>query len=367
MDCYKQMPDVEIVAGADLIPGKAEAFFKRFGVEGVRCYPSHKEMLDAEQLDAVSICTYNATHAECAIYALNKGVNVLLEKPMSVTTEEAVDIMKAEKKSGKILSIGFQPRLDANMQMIKKIVDTGVLGKIYYIQTGGGRRRGIPNSTFIEKKTAGIGALGRYRLLFPGYGAQRHRLSEAVDGDRVTPPTISAPAPSTTIRRTPPVLTWTISPRRLSVWRAILSSISGFPGRCTSIPPVTRLFWGRRGLCSIPSTDCWNGSVGGPMTLYHDVAGQQTETVHSDHPQQPGVGWTVLPRRSVPSWMPSRTATPLPFPPARSCTIRPLLTASSSPRKKAGKLRFRFPPSIERTASVLLWTHPGFSIAASSL
>ena len=160
MDCYKQMPDVEIVAGADLIPGKAEAFFKRFGVEGVRCYPSHKEMLDAEQLDAVSICTYNATHAECAIYALNKGVNVLLEKPMSVTTEEAVDIMKAEKKSGKILSIGFQPRLDANMQMIKKIVDTGVLGKLYYIQTGGGRRRGIPNSTFIEKKTAGIGALG---------------------------------------------------------------------------------------------------------------------------------------------------------------------------------------------------------------
>ena len=35
-----------------------------------------------------------------------------------------------------------------------------MLGKVYYIQTGGGRRRGIPNSTFIEKKTAGIGALG---------------------------------------------------------------------------------------------------------------------------------------------------------------------------------------------------------------
>lgn len=44
--------------------------------------------------------------------------------------------------------------------MIKKIVDSGALGKVYYIQTGGGRRRGIPNSTFIEKKTAGIGALG---------------------------------------------------------------------------------------------------------------------------------------------------------------------------------------------------------------
>lgn len=162
IESYKQMPDVEIVAAADLIPGKAEKFFKRYGVEGVRLYPDHKAMLDAEagNLDAVSICTYNATHAECTIYALQKGVNVLLEKPMCVTMEEAEAIVKAEKESGKLLSIGFQPRMDDNMKMIKKIVESGELGKIYYIQTGGGRRRGIPNSTFIEKKTAGIGALG---------------------------------------------------------------------------------------------------------------------------------------------------------------------------------------------------------------
>ena len=144
IECYMKMKDVEIVAGADLIPGKAEAFFKRYGVEGVHCYPSHKEMLDNEELDAVSICTYNRQHAEPTIYALEKGVNVLLEKPMCVTTEEAIEIMRAEKKSGKILSIGFQPRMDNNMKMIKKIVDSGELGKIYYIQTGGGRRRGIP-------------------------------------------------------------------------------------------------------------------------------------------------------------------------------------------------------------------------------
>ena len=57
---YKNMPDVEVVAAADLIPGKAEAFMERFGVEGVHFYPSHKEMIDNEQLDAVSVCTYNA-------------------------------------------------------------------------------------------------------------------------------------------------------------------------------------------------------------------------------------------------------------------------------------------------------------------
>lgn len=140
IESYKRMPDVEIVAGADLIPGKAEKFFKRYGVENVRLYPSHKEMLENEELDAVSVCTYNMTHAECTIDALNKGVNVLLEKPMCVTTKEAVEIMRAEKKSGKVLSIGFQPRLDENMKMVKKIVQSGVLGEVYYIQTGGGRR-----------------------------------------------------------------------------------------------------------------------------------------------------------------------------------------------------------------------------------
>ena len=115
MNAYRKFPDAEIVCGCDIVPGKAEAFFKEFGMEGVRCYTNHKEMLEKEKLDAVSICTYNRQHACCAIDALNAGVNVLLEKPFTVTIEEAAEVIKAEKKSGKILSIGFQPRFDANM------------------------------------------------------------------------------------------------------------------------------------------------------------------------------------------------------------------------------------------------------------
>ena len=122
---YQAQPDVEIVAGADLIPGKAAAFFAKHGIEGVKTdYASHKELIDDKSLalDAVSVCTYNRQHAAPAIYALENGVNVLLEKPFTVTLDEAVEVMRAEKKSGKVLSIGFQPRLDENMKMIKKIV-----------------------------------------------------------------------------------------------------------------------------------------------------------------------------------------------------------------------------------------------------
>ena len=156
---YSWMDDVEIVALADIVPGKADDFKKKHNLVNARTYESHKELLDKEQLDAVSICTYNRQHVVCAIDALNHGVNVLLEKPMCVTLEEGIELMKVEKKTGKILSVGFQPRFDMNMKFMKEIVRTE-LGQVYYIQTGGGRRRGIPGSTFIEDRTAGIGALG---------------------------------------------------------------------------------------------------------------------------------------------------------------------------------------------------------------
>ena len=160
-----KQPDVEIVAAADLIPGKAEAFCKKHGLEGVKTdYKDCLEMVSDKSLalDAVSICTYNRQHAPCAIQALDAGLHVMLEKPFTVTTEEAIEVMRAEKRSGKILSIGFQPRYDENLIALKDIVDSGVLGKIYYVQTGGGRRRGIPTpfgTTFIEDETAGLGAL----------------------------------------------------------------------------------------------------------------------------------------------------------------------------------------------------------------
>ena len=93
---YKAQPDVELVAGCDLIPGKAEKKFAECEVEGAKFFTDYKEMIDTMNLDAVSVCTYNRTHAECTIYALEHGLHVLLEKPMTVTLDEAVAIGMAE-------------------------------------------------------------------------------------------------------------------------------------------------------------------------------------------------------------------------------------------------------------------------------
>jgi predicted dehydrogenase len=153
------MEDVEIVGGADIVSGKAAKFLASHNLSSAKAFSSAKEMLDALKPDAVSVCTYNSTHAECTIEALRHGCDVLLEKPMTVTLDEALRIRKAEKAAKKIVTVGFQPRYDVRMKKVKEVVQSGSLGKIYYVQTGGGRRRGIPGSTFIEKRYAGVGAL----------------------------------------------------------------------------------------------------------------------------------------------------------------------------------------------------------------
>ena len=170
LNSYKAIEEVEVVAGCDIVPGKSAEFFKRNGMADAKGFDSKEEMAAAfPDLDGVSVCTYNSTHSECAVFAMEKGWHVLLEKPMSVNLQQTIDILKAEKKSGKILTVGFQPRYDANSRKIKDIISSGALGKLYYIQTGGGRRRGMPGGTFISKEKAGVGALadiGCYALDF---------------------------------------------------------------------------------------------------------------------------------------------------------------------------------------------------------
>ena len=282
-------PDVEIVAGADLVPGKAKAFFEKHGVENVKTdYASHKELIADKSLnlDAVTICTYNRQHAQPAIEALNAGLHVLLEKPFTVTLDEAVDVVKAEKASGKILSIGFQPRMDANMKMIKKIVESGALGQIYYIQTGGGRRRGIPTpygTTFIEDATAGIGALGDIGC---------YSLDMVLNAIGYPKP-LTVSGYKSAFFGTDPNYSHYVKIGHPEY--AKLFGVDDFAAAFIRLEggiildfriawamnldtPGDTIIMGTKGSLRIPSTECWNGSVGGPMVLYHDVCGEQTQT-----------------------------------------------------------------------------------------
>ena len=286
-----RQPDAEIVACADIVPGRADEFLARNGIadRGIKTnYASHKELIDDKslKLDAVCICTYNRQHAGPAIYALENGINVMLEKPFTVTLDEAIEVMKAEKKSGKVLSIGFQPRMDANMQEIKKICESGVLGQIYYIQTGGGRRRGIPTphgTSFIENETAGVGALGDigcysldmvlnaigypkpltvsgYKSDFFGKDPKYSGYKEGKGEEYANLFGVDDFAAAFIRLEGGVILDFRIA------WAMNLDT------------PGDTIIMGTKGSLRIPSTECWNGTFESPMTLYHEVGGLQTQT-----------------------------------------------------------------------------------------
>ena len=290
MNSYLRQPDVEIVAGADLIPGKAKAFMEKHGVTDAKTdYASHKEMIEDKSLclDAVSICTYNRQHAQPAIDALNAGINVLLEKPFTVTLDEAVEVVKAEKKSGKVLSIGFQPRMDANMKKIKEIVESGVLGKIYYIQTGGGRRRGIPTpfgTSFIEDETAGIGALGdigcySLDMVLNALGYPKPlTVSGYVSNFFGTDPNYSGYRKDKAAEYASKFGVDDFGAGFIRLEGGIILDFRIAWAMNLDTPGDT-IIMGTKGSLRIPSTECWNGTTGGHMKIYHEVAGSQVETV----------------------------------------------------------------------------------------
>jgi len=154
----KNMPDVEIVAGCDIVPDRLENFKDKWGVN--QLYKDWKTMLKEVKPDGVSVCTPNGIHAQPTIDALNAGAHVLVEKPMALTPAECQKMIDTAKKNKKKLTIGFQYRYHPNTQFMKRAADEGQFGDIMFVRCQALRRRGIPNwGVFGQKKFQGGGPM----------------------------------------------------------------------------------------------------------------------------------------------------------------------------------------------------------------
>ena len=156
---YMSVGGFEIVAVCDIFEEKALKAAEEWKVPKKHVFTSHEKMLEMDEIDTVSVCTYNQGHREPTVAALKAGKHVFCEKPMAATLEDATAMVRAAKASGKILQIGIHSTFNPGLQFARKIVDAGILGDIYYAETAGCRRRGIPGGTFTRKATAGSGAI----------------------------------------------------------------------------------------------------------------------------------------------------------------------------------------------------------------
>lgn len=164
---YREHPQADVVAICDLDEVRLAAMATKYAVTNI--YQSMEKMLEEMELDVVSVATPNKFHKPLAIQALQAGCHVLCEKPMAMSAAEGEEMLAAARSVDKRLMINFSYRFTAQGRALKKRVEAGELGDIYFGRTIWHRRRGMPGfgGWFGQKALAGGGPLidlGVHRL-----------------------------------------------------------------------------------------------------------------------------------------------------------------------------------------------------------
>lgn len=156
----QQKEYVDMVAFCDLIPERAEKAAKEYGTPDAKVYTDYHDLLADPTIDAVHVLTPNVAHCEITVAALEAGKHVLCEKPMAINYEEAKKMLDASKRTGKLLTIGYQSRFRADSMYLKKECEEGALGDIYFAKANAVRRRAVPTwGVFLNEYEQGGGPL----------------------------------------------------------------------------------------------------------------------------------------------------------------------------------------------------------------
>ena len=158
-EAYAKLPGVELAGIAGLEEPVRTELATRLGVE--RHVATWEELFEDDSLDVVSVAVPTFLHAPIAIAALERGLHVLSEKPIARTSEEADAMLAAARAAGRVLDVAFNRRQRTDIQVLRRFIEAGRLGKPYYTKAWWLRRTGIPTlgSWFTSRETAGGGPL----------------------------------------------------------------------------------------------------------------------------------------------------------------------------------------------------------------
>lgn len=156
---YMNNPEAEIKYFCDIIPEKAQAAVEKYGCG--TAVTDYREVLADPEIEAVSVCTPNYAHAKISIAAMRAGKDVLCEKPAARTYSEALEMLKVQRETGRILNIGVVNRFNDSVNLIKRYIDSGKLGDIFHVYVSFRAHRSIPGlgGAFTTKAIAGGGVL----------------------------------------------------------------------------------------------------------------------------------------------------------------------------------------------------------------
>lgn len=124
---------LNILSVCDVEPSKMETLLAKHGLErdeSIKRYTDYKLMLDDVKPELVAIATESGIHAEIALYCIDKGVNVIIEKPMAMSIQDANRIIEESEKKGVVVSVCHQNRFNVAVQKLRGALEGGRFGKL---------------------------------------------------------------------------------------------------------------------------------------------------------------------------------------------------------------------------------------------
>ena len=155
-------PDAEITALCDIRPEAMTRTVERYpALADVPQFADFRDMIAADNLDAVEICTPHTTHYEQTMTSLGHGLHVLSEKPMVCTVAHAHDVLKKIEETGKVFVLNYQRSYQPEFLYIKNAIDSGEYGEVQFVQGLQGQEwlRGCANSWRHDPALSGGGQL----------------------------------------------------------------------------------------------------------------------------------------------------------------------------------------------------------------
>ena len=130
-----QLPDVEVVAICDADPRALARAAKNPRLAGAKQYSTYKEMLASTQADLVAVCNNNGERAGAVLAAVDRGLNVIAEKPLAITRSDYNRVKAAVQKKNISLGLLLPMRYDPHYLALKRVADSGVLGEIIQLSS----------------------------------------------------------------------------------------------------------------------------------------------------------------------------------------------------------------------------------------
>lgn len=127
LQAFQQTTEAKLIAVADVRPEAAEAMAEQAGCNS---YSSYQQMAEQEELDAIILCTPPVTHLEISCYFLQRKVNVLCEKPLSIDARSARTMLDTAEREGVILTMASKFRYVEDVIRAKSLIASGILGEI---------------------------------------------------------------------------------------------------------------------------------------------------------------------------------------------------------------------------------------------